>query len=50
MLFRVRMRLSNFDPLGPLDAIPPSVICSDEAKATACERAPKQDPLYSRPF
>ena len=34
-LFRVRMRLSHFDPIGPLDRIPPTVICSDEAKATA---------------
>lgn len=31
MLFRVRMRLSHFDPLGPLDKIPTSVICSDYA-------------------
>ena len=35
MLFRVRMRLSHFDPLGPLDTIPPTVICSDYAKARA---------------
>ena len=35
MLFRVRMRLGHFDPLGELDKIPPSVICSDEAVATA---------------
>ncbi len=35
MLFRVRMRLAHFDPPGPLQQIPPSVICSDAAKATA---------------
>ena len=35
MLFKVRMRLSHFDPLGPLDRIPDSVICSKEAIATA---------------
>lgn len=29
MLFRVRMRLSHFDPKGPLDYIPASTICSD---------------------
>lgn len=31
MLFRVRMRLSHFDPKGPLDYIPASAICSDYA-------------------
>mmetsp|Transcript_107725 Transcript_107725/g.303479 ORF Transcript_107725/g.303479 Transcript_107725/m.303479 type:complete len:901 (+) Transcript_107725:91-2793(+) len=31
MLFRMRMRLSHFDPVGPLDAIPASTICSDYA-------------------
>ncbi|CAJ1441850.1 unnamed protein product [Effrenium voratum] len=31
MLFRVRMRLSHFDPRGPLDDIPSSSICSDYA-------------------
>jgi hypothetical protein len=31
MLFRVRMRLSHFDPVGPLNKIPTSVICSDYA-------------------
>jgi hypothetical protein len=31
MQFRVRMRLSHFDPLGPLNNIPTSVICSDYA-------------------
>lgn len=31
-LFRVRMRLSHFDPAGPLNNIPASVICSDYAK------------------
>lgn len=29
------MRLSHFDPKGPLDKIPASTICSEEAKATA---------------
>eukprot|EP00931_Biecheleriopsis_adriatica_P051458 TRINITY_DN29844_c0_g1_i2.p1 TRINITY_DN29844_c0_g1~~TRINITY_DN29844_c0_g1_i2.p1 ORF type:complete len:805 (+),score=148.68 TRINITY_DN29844_c0_g1_i2:44-2416(+) len=29
MLFRVRMRLSHFDPEGPLNKIPASEICSD---------------------
>jgi beta-glucosidase-like glycosyl hydrolase len=29
MLFRVRMRLSHFDPPGPLDSIQTSEICSD---------------------
>lgn len=31
MLFRVRMRLSHFDPIGPLDGIPADTICSDYA-------------------
>lgn len=31
MLFRVRMRLSHFDPIGPLNSIPVSEICSDYA-------------------
>merc|ERR1719336_1179634 len=31
MLFKVRMRLSHFDPIGPLNAIPESTICSDYA-------------------
>lgn len=35
MLFRVRMRLGHFDPLGPLDKIPPTAICDAEAVATA---------------
>jgi pre-mRNA-splicing factor SYF2/beta-D-xylosidase 4 len=38
-LFRVRMRLSHFDPLGPLDAIPASTICSAYAKALAYDGA-----------
>jgi beta-glucosidase-like glycosyl hydrolase len=33
MLFRVRFRLSHFDPIGPLDKIPIDVICSDYALA-----------------
>ena len=33
MLFKVRMRLSHFDPLGPLNKIPESVICSDDGIA-----------------
>jgi beta-glucosidase-like glycosyl hydrolase len=32
MLFKVRMRLSHFDPVGPLQRIPESTICSDYAK------------------
>jgi beta-glucosidase-like glycosyl hydrolase len=36
---RVRMRLSHFDPLGPLDKIPTSAICSAESLATAREGA-----------
>lgn len=35
MLFRVRMRLGHFDPIGPLDKIPPSAICDAEAVAIA---------------
>ena len=31
MLFRVRMRLSHFDPTGPLNSISASEICSDYA-------------------
>ena len=31
MLWRVRLRLSHFDPLGPLNAIPPSAVCSASA-------------------
>lgn len=34
-LSQVRMRLSHFDPVGPLDRIPATVICSKEAIATA---------------
>jgi hypothetical protein len=35
MLFRVRMRLTHFDPPGPLQTIPISVICSEDAQALA---------------
>jgi len=35
--FRVRMRLQHFDPIGPLNKIPASEICSDESKAVAHE-------------
>ena len=35
MMFRVRMRLQHWDPPGPLQTIPTSVICSDAAKALA---------------
>jgi beta-D-xylosidase 4 len=35
MMFRLRMRLAHFDPVGPLQSIPTSVICSAEAKALA---------------
>jgi beta-glucosidase-like glycosyl hydrolase len=34
-LFRVRMRLSHFDPLGPLNNIPATEICSPAAIAMA---------------
>jgi len=30
-LFRVRMRLNHFDPVGPLDKIPADTVCSDYA-------------------
>jgi len=37
-LWRVRMRLSHFDPLGPLDLLDPTkVVCSDYAKEVARE-------------
>jgi beta-glucosidase-like glycosyl hydrolase len=37
-LWRVRMRLSHFDPLGPLDLLDPTkVVCSDHAKEVARE-------------
>ena len=35
MLFKVRMRLSHFDPVGPLQQIPPSAVCTKETAATA---------------
>ena len=35
MLFRVRMRLTHFDPPGPLQTIPTSIICSEDAQALA---------------
>eukprot|EP01063_Lacrimia_lanifica_P019014 TRINITY_DN25_c1_g1_i1.p1 TRINITY_DN25_c1_g1~~TRINITY_DN25_c1_g1_i1.p1 ORF type:complete len:777 (+),score=300.19 TRINITY_DN25_c1_g1_i1:50-2380(+) len=34
-LFRVRMRLQHFDPEGPLQKIPTSDVCSDDAKELA---------------
>jgi pre-mRNA-splicing factor SYF2/beta-D-xylosidase 4 len=34
-LFRVRMRLGHFDPVGPLDKIPASIVCSPYAQALA---------------
>lgn len=37
MLFRVRMRLSHFDPKGPLDYIPASTICSDYSRQLSYE-------------
>lgn len=37
--FRVRMRLSHFDPVGPLNKIPPSTACSAESIAVAREGA-----------
>lgn len=36
-LFKMRLRLNHFDPVGPLDKIPASVVCSDEHKAIARE-------------
>eukprot|EP00929_Paragymnodinium_shiwhaense_P108365 TRINITY_DN74684_c0_g1_i1.p1 TRINITY_DN74684_c0_g1~~TRINITY_DN74684_c0_g1_i1.p1 ORF type:complete len:799 (-),score=165.79 TRINITY_DN74684_c0_g1_i1:519-2915(-) len=41
MLFRVRMRLSHFDPLGPLDKISPALVCSEESLAMASD-GPRQ--------
>ena len=35
MLFRVRMRLGHFDPIGPLDTIGSDVVCSEDARALA---------------
>jgi beta-glucosidase-like glycosyl hydrolase len=37
MLFKVRLRLSHFDPVGPLQSIGQDQICSDENKATSME-------------
>jgi len=34
-LFRMRMRLGHFDPVGPLDKIPSNIICSAYAQALA---------------
>ena len=34
-LFRVRMRLQHFDPVGPLQDIPTSAICTEETAAIA---------------
>jgi len=34
-LFRVRMRLGHFDPVGPLQQIPVTDVCSDASKALA---------------
>ena len=39
MMFRVRMRLAHFDPEGPLQNIPTTVICSEEAQALARDGA-----------
>merc|ERR1712000_698906 len=39
LAFRVRMRLSHFDPQGPLDKIPPSEACSKESQEVAREGA-----------
>jgi beta-D-xylosidase 4 len=35
MMFRVRMRLTHFDPPGALQSIPTSVICSEEGQELA---------------
>jgi len=34
-LFKVRMRLNHFDPVGPLDGITTDVVCSDDAVTIA---------------
>jgi beta-glucosidase-like glycosyl hydrolase len=34
-LFRMRMRLGHFDPAGPLEQIPDTVVCSQHSKAVA---------------
>ena len=34
-LFRMRIRLGHFDPPGPLQEIPASVVCSDESIAVS---------------
>jgi len=36
-LFRVRFRLSHFDPLGPLDRISPAEVCSAKAQALSLD-------------
>ena len=33
VLLRMRMRLGHFDPLGPMQAIPESALCSEATKA-----------------
>ena len=38
-LFRVRMRLGHFDPPGPLQRIPASVVCAEETQALAFDGA-----------
>lgn len=38
MLWRVRLRLGHFDPIGPLDMLRPAgIVCSDEAIATSMQ-------------
>jgi beta-glucosidase-like glycosyl hydrolase len=48
--FRVRMRLNHFDPVGPLDDIPISEICSEASLDAAREgsRQVRIDRKYSR--
>eukprot|EP01013_Petalomonas_cantuscygni_P003871 TRINITY_DN14118_c0_g1_i1.p1 TRINITY_DN14118_c0_g1~~TRINITY_DN14118_c0_g1_i1.p1 ORF type:complete len:810 (-),score=165.70 TRINITY_DN14118_c0_g1_i1:209-2638(-) len=49
MLFRVRMRLGHFDPPGPLQAIPPSEVCSDASQSIAHEGSAQSVALVSNP-
>jgi hypothetical protein len=45
-LFKVRMRLQHFDPVGPLQKIPTSAICTPEAAALAREGVLQGAALY----
>ena len=46
MLFRVRMRLSHFDPPGPLQQIPPTEVCTPHAIALAEDGVTQGATLY----